>query len=693
MTRKSIKLKKGGFLGLSIITIVIGMLILIGAIIGGLAAGGVFTRISPSNPNEVDNRISPGSDGIDNDKRIYKILITGADDQFCKNLAANLSVNLYNKIDCVKYPLNDDNVTTNVVDNVTTSVGESFESFKSKPLFEITTAKSKPLFEITTALITPSDYNKISREIGIAAPSATKTITIIEPPPPPQPNTGLFNTNSTKILFIGNSLTYVNNLPGLLDAFTANTDHPTHSTFMGSGGLKLSQHIAGTPSFFYDTDYNNYRSTYHKYDHKILNEIRTRKYKYVIIQDQSSGLDLYRDQMGALTNKLKFMINSCINKTADVPVGWKDSDGNMCHLYDGTDSGYIGQNWCTSDGNYSNHWKKLWGTFEDNAKDDVTALDICCGCGGGTPALLPEELDVSELFSHITYESGSTPVFMKPATPRDGGGLMGSVYRHYDYVAETYKTMLADCGAAIEDIKNVSNYDNNTLYTDSVHPTKFSQFLSACVICNTLFDKKSSDVSYKPSGINNTDSDNIKTIADKIVSIQRNKYKDTDTIRVLDNNILSGSNYESKKVPTLDKDGNPTLKTFPIIKMATESERKNTFDKLPTEVSTPPDTIITNASIPEICKKPCDSGSGRYRINNGTAASCATHAVTDEYTLCPTYASHCDLPCYIAPGSPSGECKKISAVIADEALCMTASSNTCTNAKYSYCPYYMFPKG
>jgi len=520
-------------------------------------------------------------------------------------------------------------------------------------------------------------------------PRSTQVITV---PTSPYTTTAELKSPATrqitKILFIGNSLTYVNDLPRLLDAFTKNTDHPTQSTFKGAGGLSLGQHLAGTTEQYIDGSY------YRKYDNKTLNEIRTGKYKYVIIHDQSSGLDVHRTDNG-LSRNYKFMINSCINKTDIIKEGWPGPDGiglggEVCSWYDGTKPGFIGENMCTSDGNYSNNWKRSYGSFESFKYEGVTALDVCCGCGGGTPALLPKKLDVSELFSHITYESGSIPVFMKPATPIKLA-VLESVYKYYDTVAETYKTMLADCGAAIEDIKHLPQYNNNTLYTDGTHPTKFSQFLSACVIYNTLFDEKSENVPYKPSGIKKTDSDKIKSVADTIVSNQRTKYKDLDTIRVFDNDKLSGSTYESIKVPSLDNDGNPTVKTFTIPKV-TKEQRDKTFNELPTDPAQATAAIITNTSIPNICKQQCDSGSGHYRTETGSDVSCVTHAAGEhDYTLCPTYASHCSQPCGLF--TDDGECKKLSTLSGVGILCAGASaSGTCKKDDYSYCPNYMFPK-
>lgn len=67
--------------------------------------------------------------------------------------------------------------------------------------------------------------------------------------------------------------------------------------------------------------------------------------------------------------------DSCQN----LPSDWRDSQGNDCDSYQ-----YMG--WCTRQGSYGKNWKAEWGKFKDYQTGERTAIDACCGCGGGKTA-------------------------------------------------------------------------------------------------------------------------------------------------------------------------------------------------------------------------------------------------------------------------------------------------------------------
>lgn len=56
--------------------------------------------------------------------------------------------------------------------------------------------------------------------------------------------TGLTDRRPVRILFVGNSLTYVGNLPAVFDALAARSGRPTHSDMLVKGGATLSQRLA-----------------------------------------------------------------------------------------------------------------------------------------------------------------------------------------------------------------------------------------------------------------------------------------------------------------------------------------------------------------------------------------------------------------------------------------------------------------
>lgn len=55
---------------------------------------------------------------------------------------------------------------------------------------------------------------------------------------------------------------------------------------------------------------------------------------------------------------------------------WIDTKGFGC-------ASYVDSKWCTIAGRYGEGWYALWGTFERYSHSGKTALDMCCGCGGG----------------------------------------------------------------------------------------------------------------------------------------------------------------------------------------------------------------------------------------------------------------------------------------------------------------------
>jgi len=63
-------------------------------------------------------------------------------------------------------------------------------------------------------------------------------------------------------------------------------------------------------------------------------------------------------------------------KCAD-SAGWADSDGDDC-------TSYTQFFWCTPDGHTGTGWHEEWGTLADFEEDGQTALQACCGCGGGS---------------------------------------------------------------------------------------------------------------------------------------------------------------------------------------------------------------------------------------------------------------------------------------------------------------------
>ena len=60
----------------------------------------------------------------------------------------------------------------------------------------------------------------------------------------------------------------------------------------------------------------------------------------------------------------------------DEPSDWTDVDGYGC-------VSYVGAQWCSAEGTTGAGWSSAWGTIEDYARNGISGLDACCGCGGG----------------------------------------------------------------------------------------------------------------------------------------------------------------------------------------------------------------------------------------------------------------------------------------------------------------------
>merc|ERR1712151_443499 len=56
---------------------------------------------------------------------------------------------------------------------------------------------------------------------------------------------------------------------------------------------------------------------------------------------------------------------------------WADIEGDDCATY-------AAQLWCTKDARPGVGWHSEWGTLNDFKADEMSALEACCACGGGT---------------------------------------------------------------------------------------------------------------------------------------------------------------------------------------------------------------------------------------------------------------------------------------------------------------------
>lgn len=270
------------------------------------------------------------------------------------------------------------------------------------------------------------------------------------------------------LLFVGNSLTYVNSLPQTLDALTAGSNSviSTASTSSVAGGATFREH-AYDPS---DSELSDISL-------QSVRKIREGAWDFVVLQDQSDAyfqlIPPFFNQYGATYNVPSVVCNNA-------PVSWFDSTGDSCMTYED-------QNYCTPAGGYGNSWN-VDKTFEDYADSGgINALSACCACGGGRNVTQNSTfLRYSERLVGETEKVGAVPIFFQ--TWRRKGdinldGLQNEVDSAYTYTAAFENAMCAPCGNALK--RNYELY-GDAVYTDDIHPSKVSQYTNACVFYATL---------------------------------------------------------------------------------------------------------------------------------------------------------------------------------------------------------------
>ncbi len=132
-------------------------------------------------------------------------------------------------------------------------------------------------------------------------------------------------STSRKVLFLGNSYTYVNNLPLLISDFAASTGDSLIYDSNTPGGYTLDQHFS---------------------DPNSTNKIIAGAWDYVVMQEQSQlpALEEYISSGGANLSALIEQYNPCARKLFYMTWGRKNGDASFCGIwppvctYEGMDS-------------------------------------------------------------------------------------------------------------------------------------------------------------------------------------------------------------------------------------------------------------------------------------------------------------------------------------------------------------------
>jgi len=89
----------------------------------------------------------------------------------------------------------------------------------------------------------------------------------------------------------------------------------------------------------------------------------------------------------------------------DDPADWQSSTGYSCQ-------DYLASMWCTQDGGYGSGWGESWGTFQDYAISNKSALTVCCACGGGYRSSQSQQVYLSYTMSaaeNVSLRQSSAP--------------------------------------------------------------------------------------------------------------------------------------------------------------------------------------------------------------------------------------------------------------------------------------------
>lgn len=89
----------------------------------------------------------------------------------------------------------------------------------------------------------------------------------------------------------------------------------------------------------------------------------------------------------------------------DNPADWQSSTGYSCQDYSAS-------MWCTLEGGYGSGWGESWGTFQDYATSNKSALTVCCVCGGGYRASQSQQVYLSYTLSmaeNMSLRQASAP--------------------------------------------------------------------------------------------------------------------------------------------------------------------------------------------------------------------------------------------------------------------------------------------
>lgn len=137
------------------------------------------------------------------------------------------------------------------------------------------------------------------------------------------------------------------------------------------------------------------------------------------------------DQLGdAALLQLSAAADSAVGRVrcTDMPANWRDLTGDFCFTYDWGE-------FCTQRGGYGRFWQQLkGGNFSNFARDNITAVQACCACGGGfkfttsttTSTVLVASPTNSSVATTALTDTSSTSSIAATSTETTGPSTSGS---------------------------------------------------------------------------------------------------------------------------------------------------------------------------------------------------------------------------------------------------------------------------
>mmetsp|Transcript_31991 Transcript_31991/g.84960 ORF Transcript_31991/g.84960 Transcript_31991/m.84960 type:complete len:271 (+) Transcript_31991:1-813(+) len=130
--------------------------------------------------------------------------------------------------------------------------------------------------------------------------------------------------------------------------------------------------------------------------------------------------------------------------------------------------------WCTENGGYGSGWGESWGSFQDYATNNKSALTVCCVCGGGYRASQSQQV-----FLSYTMSTAENMSLRQASAPDITNGMVNKAIQK---VASEYDRAGNEYFEGLQAIKELASGDFEALQGDA----KMHVSVSAHFRCQAL---------------------------------------------------------------------------------------------------------------------------------------------------------------------------------------------------------------